>query len=339
MKQFGLSITGSAPRIKSGAYARVARCYSRHTVLAGLSALLLLAATSGCSIRYAINQLGNALAQSGQTFASDDDPELIKAAAPFSLKLIESLLAETPHHEGLLLAAASGFTQYSYAFVQEEADETADRDYTKATAMRDRAKRLYRRARDYGVRGLEVRHPGISASLHQSPKDAVRGFTAPDVPLMYWTAAAWASLISLSKDNPEVIADQPVVEALIDRAVELDEDYDDGSLHSFLISYELARQGAPGDPVARARKEFDQAVALSKGQQAAPYVALAEGVSVKNQNVAEFKRLLNQALAVKVDAKPKWRLVNLVMQRRARWLLGRIEELFLIVDESPDKAK
>src|SRR5258705_10221109 len=85
--------------------------------------LLLLALVSGCSVKkYAINKLGDALSGSGTTFASDDDPELIKAAVPFSLKLIESLLAESPDHQGLLLAACSGFTQYSFAFVNQDAD-------------------------------------------------------------------------------------------------------------------------------------------------------------------------------------------------------------------------
>src|SRR5436190_8814308 len=88
---------------------------------------LALALASGCSIkRMAINKLGDALAGAGTTFASDDDPELVKAAVPFSLKLVESLLAESPRHRGLLLAACSGFTQYSFAFVNEEADEKAD---------------------------------------------------------------------------------------------------------------------------------------------------------------------------------------------------------------------
>ena len=68
------------------------------------SALLL---STGCSIkRVAINQLGNALASGGSTFTSDDDPELVEAAIPFGLKLYESLLAESPKHTGLLLAAA-----------------------------------------------------------------------------------------------------------------------------------------------------------------------------------------------------------------------------------------
>jgi predicted anti-sigma-YlaC factor YlaD len=68
---------------------------------------------------------------------------------------------------------------------------------------------------------------------------------------------------------------------------------------------------------------------LCGGQLAGPLVALAEAVSVRNQNVAEFKALLNRALAINPDAKPEWRLVNLVMQRRARWLLSRIDELIL----------
>src|SRR5580698_9355793 len=84
--------------------------------LVGLLILLLLLA--GCSIKkVAVNKLGNALAGSGTTFASDNDPDLISSAAPFSLKLMESLLAESPKHRGLLLATASGFTQYAYLAV------------------------------------------------------------------------------------------------------------------------------------------------------------------------------------------------------------------------------
>src|SRR5258708_35357573 len=115
---------------------------------------------SSCSVKkYAINQLGNALAGTGGTFASDDDPELVRSALPFSLKLIESLLVESPRHEGLLLAAAQGFTQYAYGFGQEDADEIEDTDRVRASALRARAAKLYVRARNYGLRGLEVKHP------------------------------------------------------------------------------------------------------------------------------------------------------------------------------------
>src|SRR5262245_40076807 len=92
---------------------------------------LAILSTTGCSFkRIAVNKVGDALAGGGTTFASDDDPELIKAAVPFSLKLMESLLAESPKHRGLLFATSSGFTQYSYAFVQEDAEELEGKDVT-----------------------------------------------------------------------------------------------------------------------------------------------------------------------------------------------------------------
>ena len=121
----------------------------------------LIAVAPGCSIKkLAINQLGNALSGGGTTFASDNDPELVKAAVPFSLKLIESLLEQSPRHRGLLLAATSGFVQYSYAFVQQEGDEKEEAELATADALHARACRLYLRARRYGLRGLELNHPG-----------------------------------------------------------------------------------------------------------------------------------------------------------------------------------
>ena len=298
-----------------------------------LSCLGVLAwiAGSGCAIHsYAVNQLSNAVSRSGAVFASDDDPDLIKAASPFSLKLIESLLSENPRHRGLLLAATSGFTQYAFAFVQEDADETEARDLAEAEALRARARRLYLRAQGYGMRGLEAGHPGFSNALLAHPKAAAQGATKKDVPLLYWTASAWAGAISLSKDNPDLVAQVPAMEALIDRALELDESFDHGAIHGFLISYEMSRQGAAGDPAARARQHFDRAMALSGGQEAAPLLAMAESVAVQKQDVKEFDSLLRQALAVNPDAHPETRLVNLVMQRRARWLLSRKADLFLI---------
>jgi predicted anti-sigma-YlaC factor YlaD len=277
----------------------------------------------------AVNEVGDALAGSGTTFAKDDDPELVKAAAPFSLKLMESLLEESPRHHGLLLATTSGFTQYSYAFVQQEADEMEEKDLAAATELRRRAGRLYLRARNYGLRGLENAHAGFREEFSRAPLPAVRKVGTKDVPLLYWTAASWAAAISVSKDNPDLIADQPKVEALMDRALELNESFEHGAIHSFLITYEMSRTGATGDPTARARKHFDRAVELSGGQMAGPLVAYAEAVCVQRQDLAGFKSLLDRALAINPDLKPEWRLANLIMQRRARWLLTRTDELFL----------
>src|SRR5207302_9252872 len=84
----------------------------RNTFIACGVCLGLPVAVAGCSVKkFAINKLGDSLANSGTTFAADDDPELVGQALPFSLKLVEGLLAESPHHHGLLLTAASRFSR------------------------------------------------------------------------------------------------------------------------------------------------------------------------------------------------------------------------------------
>lgn len=279
--------------------------------------------------KFAINRLGDALSEAGATYASDDDPELIRDALPFSLKLIESLLAESPEHRGLLTAAASGFTQYAWAFIDQEADRMEEEDYRAAAAMRTRARKLYIRARDYGLRGLESRHEGFSRKLRDSADGAVAEVSAGEVPLLYWTAASWGLAISSGKDDPELLADIPLVEALVRRALELDEGYDHGALHDFLITFEGGRSEAMGGSEARARKHLERALELSGGQKASPLVSFAETVSVGNQDRAEFVRLIDRALAIDPDARPDWRLANLVMQRRARWLRENIELFFV----------
>jgi len=289
-----------------------------------LSAILL----SGCSIkRYAIKQLGDALAGTGATFAADEDPELIRAAVPFSLKLIESLLAENPRHEGLLLAAARGFTQYAYAFVQEDADELEDTDKVTSTAMRARAAKLYLRARNYGLRGLEVKHPGFAERLKANPKAAVKELKKSEAPMMYWTAISWGAALAASHDLmmlPEI----PRFEALIDRVIEVDEAFDEGTAHTFLITYEMSRLNAKPNRIALAKEHFDRAMALGGGHQAGPLVAYAENVLVAQKNKMEFQTTLRQALRVDINKSPENRQLNLAEQRRARWLLSRTDKLF-----------
>jgi predicted anti-sigma-YlaC factor YlaD len=291
------------------------------------SAILLC----GCSVkRYAINQLGNALAGTGTTFSADEDPELIRAAVPFSLKLVESLLAESPRHEGLLLAAARGFTEYAYAFVQEDADELEDTNKVAATAMRVRAAKLYLRARNFGVRGLEVKHPGFAERLKANPREAVKALKKSEAPLMYWTAISWGAALAASHDFA-MLPEIPRFEALMDRVLELDEAYDEGTAHTFMITYEMARLNGKGDlgaRAARAKEHFDRAVVLGGGHQAGPLVAYAENVLVPQKNKTEFQGMLRQALRVDINASPENRELNLAVQRRARWLLSRTDKLF-----------
>ncbi len=301
---------------------------ARSRIVAPVLVLTALALTSGCTNLVA-SSMGDALAEDSLVYAGDDDIELVGAAIPFGLKTIETLLVEIPEHRGLLKAAARGFTQYAYVYVQLPADELEERDVAAAYDQRARARRLYLRARDYGLRGLGFDSDDALARLRRQPQSALARIGAEDLETLYWTGIAWSAAISLGKGQPALIADLPVVDAMVARATALDPDFDDGGLQTFLISYEMGRPGAGTEAAEIAYQHFQRAVELSGGQRVAPYVAMAESVAIAQRQRRAFEDRLAQALAIDTDGRAEWRLANRVMQRRARWLLARADTFFL----------
>lgn len=286
----------------------------------------------GCSVRqYTVNMIGDSLAEGGSVYERDDDIVLVGEALPFSIKMLEMLIAESPRNQGLLLAAARAYVLYSYAYVQHLAEIESQDDIRAARVHRDRARRLYLRAQGYALRAMEVSWPGIGARLRDDPVSAVEGIGGKDVQqevaMLYWTAASLGLAISVSKHDPAMLARLPEVEALLGRAMELDEDWDAGTLHEFAVIWAGARPGVTGPVVVR--EHFERALALSGGHRSSVFVSYAEAVSVPAQDRTEFVDLLERALAVDPEKDPDHRLVNAISQRRAQWLLERTDELIL----------
>jgi predicted anti-sigma-YlaC factor YlaD len=299
--------------------------------------VLLSAGSLGCSIKtYAINMVGNALSSGNSVYETDDDIELVGQALPFGLKLTESLLAQSPEHRGLLLTACRGFVLYSYAYVHDEAEAIANDDIDRASELRARAKRLYLRGAQYCFRSLELTYPKLEAALVANPVAAVAPVgtkdKARDVELLYWTAAALGLAISAGSDDAAMLARLPEVEAMLNRALAIDESWGEGALHEFKVIFAGAKPGGPAD-AGLIRKHYDRALALSKGTSAGLHIAYAEAVALPAQNKAEFRALLEKALAVDPDDAPGDRLANLISQRRAQRLLDRIDDL--ILDDEP----
>lgn len=292
-----------------------------------LALFLVLLTTSGCVKSLATGAIADALSGPG-TLGSDDDPELVRDAAPFGLKTMESVLEAQPQHLGLLTSLSSGFTQYGYAFVAQDADEAEFAGKASvAKVHRARAKKLLLRARDYGLRGLEVSSPGITEkllSMRELPA-AVAGLKKEDVPLVYWTAAAWALAISNGKEDMTLVAQLPAPEALARRALELDETWGEGALLEFFVSFEAAR---PGGTEAGAKQFLDKALAVAGGKHLGVKVSWAEGVLVQGQKREEFEKVLKEVLAADPNVSKPDRLANLIAQRRAKLLLDHADDLF-----------
>ena len=298
----------------------------RLLVISALAGLL-----AGCSTlqRATVNVVGNALSEGGSVYTSDGDPELVREALPFGLKTFESLLAVSPGHKGLLLASANGFAAYAY-FLQQDSDRLDATDFESAQRLRDRSSKLYLRARDFALRGLEVSYSNFWAMLRRDTAGTLALTRREDADFLYWAGASWAGALATDKDNAGLIADLPLAGALVGRILELDEAYGRGAAHEFLVAYEGSR---PGGDVAKAREHYRLALELSQGMRASVHLALAETVDVTTQNLTEFRSLIGASLAVDPERTPEDRLVNVIAIRRAQWLQTMIPELFVDVEQ------
>lgn len=286
-----------------------------------------------------MNQVANAL--TGQTsstvFSGDNDPELVGDALPFALKMYESLLAANPGHMGLRLQTGSLYIMYANAFLQTPAAMFPEAEYKKQEFVFKRAKNLYLRGRDIILTGLEMEFPGFRAALQKRNfSKALAAATKKDASSLYWAGAGWLGAYAIDPFDMDLGTSLPAAAAMMDRVFELDRNFENGAIHEFYILYYGSLPDYMGGSAAKAREHFKLALEVSGGKSSTPYLSLATTVSVKEQNIKEFKILLNQALRIDPEAIPKNRLLTILNQRKAQWLLEHADDYFL---ESEDTNK
>ena len=309
-----------------------------------LPVALVLLFLPACSIKkLAMNQVANALtAESSSTvFSGDNDPELVGDALPFAIKLYESLMAANPGHQGLKLKTGSLYIMYANAFLQTPALMLPENEFEAQEFNYKRAKNLYLRGRDIILSALENKYPGFKQYLQKKMyAQALQATTKKDVPLLYWAGAGWLAAYAINPFDMDLGITLPSAAALMDRVYQLEENYAAGTIHEFYILYYGSLPEYMGGSLPKARLHFEKAIASSAGKSSTPYIALATTVSVKEQNLDEFRSLLAKALAIDPEVDPENRLVNILNQRKANWLLEHAGDFFPeAVDENSENEE
>ncbi len=294
----------------------------------------LLSLSVGCSpSHFVLKSAADSLSDSSgpSSFARDRDPEFVRDAVPFALETMESLGLKLPDHVGIRVALAAGLTQYGYAFVQQPVELGGEANSEAGKAALARATHFYLRAREHGLDGLKIAHGITIEQLRSAEKDRTKALASlekEDVALIYWTLVPWGAAISLNKRDLELVGDVPVIAALLDRALTLDESFDQGALHEFSITFDSARP--EGTTPEKEKAHFERARVLANGEKISPLVTYAEAVLGPAQDKKGYQALLNEAASYDVD-QPKARndrLANVLSQRRAKFLLAHQSDVF-----------
>jgi predicted anti-sigma-YlaC factor YlaD len=304
---------------------------------------------SSCAIdKLAVNMISDSLTGSGSAtaFTGDDDPVMVADALPAFLKLYETLLSMNPEHVGLMRTTGSLLVMYANAFVAGPADYYPVERVEEKLAANVRAGRMYIKGRNLEIKALEKEYPGIAKALLHSGRpgdrgDTTKGELAPflakltkkDVPTLYWLVSGWFGAMSLDNMNIEISMRIGNALACLNRAYQLDPDYEKGSLDELYIQILAALPPDMGGDRQGAESHFQRALKLADGTSAGAYVAWGGSVLMNEQRRDDFVAAMNQALAVNLDKDPNRRLVNVLNQERARYWLKNIDDYFLPVGE------
>lgn len=310
-------------------------------LLAGLAAAFML---SSCAIdKLAVNLISDSLTGEGSAtaFTGDDDPVMVGDSLPAFIKLYEALLAMNPGHVGLMRTTGSLLIMYANAFVAGPADYYPVERADEKIAASLRAGKLYLKGRNLQIKALEKAYPGITKALlggkAADKGDPATGDVAPflakmskkDVATLYWLTSGWFGAMSLDNMNLELSMRITNALACLNRAYQLDPDYQQGALDELYIQILASLPPDMGGSREAAESHFKRALKLAQGTSAGVWVAWGGTVLMNEQKRDEFIAAMDQALAVDLDKKPDSRLVNVLNQERARFYLKNIDDYFL----------
>lgn len=246
----------------------------------------------------------------------ETDVDIARSAMAADLKIVEGLLLQSPNDRFLLTLAAQGFAGYAMLFYEPNEPE--------------KAKSLYRRSMDYGIRAICIRAPQFQnrSGRYQDFEKAVEKLTSDDVAAVYWTAYAWSSWINLSRTDPIAFAEFPRVRLLMDWVRWQDENYFFSGVNWFDgVYYSTLPPILGGDPE-KSREYFERAMESTQGSFLLGKLYYAQTYAVQTMNRELFEKLLTEIIDDRSVGNADANLANAVAKIRAKHLLEQIDELF-----------
>jgi hypothetical protein len=144
---------------------------------------------------------------------------------------------------------------------------------------------------------------------------------------LFTYCVAWLVYIRAHSDDWGALADLAKVEIALDRVLELDESYQNGSPHLYLGILQTLRPPALGGEPEEARGHFERAIVLSDGKDLSINVEFARGYARLLYERELHDRLLTEVLEAD-PVQTRLTLTNTLAQRDARQLLDSADDYF-----------
>ena len=276
-----------------------------------LITLIILSTLLGACADYATHRMAHSLSRA---IVNEDDPDTVRDGVPAYLLLVDGLILDYPDDQELLASGARLDTAYASVFVNDI----------------ERAQRLTRKARNYGRHALCLRRPAFCAAdsaRYETFIAALADTGKSDLTALYAYATSWAGWLQVRSTDPAALSDLPKIEAMLERVLALDENFEHGQAHLYLGILRSQLPAALGGQPEIGKSHFERAIALSQDHDLLAKVEYAHTYARLMFDRALHDRLLQEVLAADPVA-PGYTLSNVLAQQQARKLMASADDYF-----------
>ena len=249
-----------------------------------------------------------------RSMMNQEDPELVRTAAPAYLLMLDALVETYPDDEDFLLPAARLYGAYAGVFANDEAQ----------------TKRMVERSKDYAHRALCESEEDLCLALDQKIDVILAELDDLDedeLDIVYTYASSWASWIQANASDWDAIAQLPKVKILFNWVLAYDPAYDNGTAQIYMGVLESQIPPSLGGRPDLAKAHFDKAIQVSDGKNLMAKVLYAQQYARLLFEQELHDRLLNEVL--NSDAKAEGlTLINHLAKQQAEILLAESAEYF-----------
>lgn len=296
--------------------ANASRVGARQVRLGRARAAATIAVLAGClGVSGCVSTLASRFGDNlNGAILNQDDPQIVQAAMPGYMVLLDSFLQGDKPNPAILSAAASMYAAYGAVFADDP----------------DRAKLLTTRARDYGLEAMCLTY-GQACGWRQMRYDdfvtSLQGLRAADADLLYSYGFATLAYLRAHSADWNTLAELPQAEALLNRYLELAGDEANPAAYTYLGIILTLRPPTLGGKPDEARDYFERAIELTGGRDLGAKVEYARGYAKLLYDRDLHDRLVGEVLAATPYA-DGFTLMNVLAKQDAARLQAEANDYF-----------
>jgi len=277
------------------------------------SKLFILAITistlSACSMNKMMVNMSLPMIEGGiEAMNQEPDLQLAEDSMPANISMLNGMIHLDPENIQLHIYAAQAYYGLSYGFNED--------------TSRKRANTFYLRGLKHGLTALKLNGlANVKKLSNDELEKNLQKLNKDDVPALFWTASNWAKWIDLNRNDPASLIQLAKPTAMMQRVIELDENFYYGGAHMYFGVYYGARAPMFGGDFKKSKQHFSQARTINDDKLLIVDLLQAQYLSRQMYDQNDFHTRLTKVIDAPEDIYPELTLLNQIAKRKARLLL------------------